>query len=153
MTKSKQKRITLKLLKKASENSFGNLSKIANNLGIGYLTLRKFLFDNPSAMVIVGIEREKLVDMCENKLNRMALTDEYSEQTQLKALNTVLNAKGKERGYSNSSLTLVQNNNYEILENLKKSVQDPEDHIMKILEIKKNEDNIPATAQSNRKNK
>jgi hypothetical protein len=137
MTKPKTKRITHKLLELAAKNTYGDLTKISLNIGVAYITLKKYLLNNPLACSIIGVEQDKLIDMCETKLRIMALSDEFSEQTQFKAVTSILNAKAKERGYGNNNIITINHNQLDYYNNLQKELISPENKIKKILEIKK----------------
>jgi len=81
-------------LKKAIDGSYGNVTAIALRLNCARKTVYEKLEKYPELKLVLKDERDKIVDLAENKL--LAAVNRGSEYS----INLVLRTLGKERGYT-----------------------------------------------------
>ena len=86
-------KITIKRFKKALTGTAGVYASIAQNLDADRSTVSKYLLRHPEMMQFVEQEREKMIDLAENKLFKKINNGEWLP-TQF-----FLKTKGKDRGY------------------------------------------------------
>lgn len=121
-------------IKDAITGTFGSIHKIAQRLEMKdtqavYAYLKKYdLYD------YLEKEAKLVVDVCENKMLKMALSDEYDGNIQFKALCKVLEAKGGPEWKPQAQIQLTQNNLI-AYDEMKKEMLDPQAHINQILAI------------------
>lgn len=93
MAKKRRSKITLESFKKACEGTWGNITAIAANLGVQRWTVYRFIETNSEAKEILKEERDKIVDIAENKFK------EAVERGERWAIRLALKTLGKDRGY------------------------------------------------------
>ena len=86
-------RITVPLFKDALKGTYGVQSLIAKKLGVDRATVSKYLSRNPKMMELCKTEREKIIDISENRLFKAA-NDGHKW-----AIDRILKTLGKNRGY------------------------------------------------------
>ena len=88
-----QRRLTSNLLKKGIENSFGNVTTIAKNVGCERKTIYAWLDKSRDLQIQFDLEREKIIDLAENKLVENLNHGETS------SIHFVLKTLGRNKGY------------------------------------------------------
>lgn len=86
-------KITIKKFKKALEGSIGVYASIAQKLDVDRSTITKYLKKHPELMPLVEEERERMIDLAENKLFTKINSGEWAP------IQFYLKTKGKGRGY------------------------------------------------------
>ena len=92
-------KLTKEMVRKAVENSGGVYSVIAQKCGVGRSTMSMFLHNekNKDLLIEINQEKEKALDMAENKLMKLI------EDGEFQAIKFFLGTQGKSRGYVEKS--------------------------------------------------
>lgn len=86
-------KLSIKKFKLAMKGSYGVQSIIAKKCDVERMTITNFLDRNPEMRVLLEMEREKIIDVAENRLH----TEVNSGKPW--AIKKVLDSVGKKRGY------------------------------------------------------
>ncbi len=87
-------KISKSKFKKAIPGTGGVQAVIAQRLGVERSTITSYLQKNPKMKKMLDLEREKIIDMAENKLFKAA------ENGDKWAVDKILSTIGKDRGYT-----------------------------------------------------
>lgn len=92
-------KLTKEKVKKAILGTGGVITSIANKCGVARISLYKFLEKHQEFKELLKQEREKIIDVAENRLFKA------NEEGQKWAVEKILSTLGKDRGYVEKTIT------------------------------------------------